>query len=242
MRLGIHQPQYLPWIGYFDRMASVDQWVFLDTVQYVKNYFQQRTKVRVPQGSMWLTVPVSCPNGLKTDIADVEIAADHNWRHRHRQTLQVTYARSPHYAQHASMLDSLYDQEWSHLVDLNIATIDALASAFGITVPCVRASQIEGIGGAKSDLVLSVCQAMGADSYVSGPTGRTYLDEDRFADAGVQIVYQDFRHPLYTQPFGEFEPYMSAADWLFCDGPRCGELLGTMSDLVPAQVSAAGHR
>jgi len=230
----MHQPQYLPWIGYFDRMSRADLFVLADDLQYVKDYFQQRTKIRTRDGWMWLSVPVHHRLSEKQSINETRIDNEQGWRRRHWAALQHSYSRAPFFADYRERFQQLYEREWNGLGDLNVATIDLLAEALGIDTPRVRASELPGVGGSKTDYIVSICRAVGADVYLSGPTGKTYLMTERVADAGVDLVYQDFEHPIYRQVYGDtFEPRMSAADMLFCCGSGARELLGRHGE-IPA--------
>lgn len=225
MIVTIHQPNYLPWLGFFDKMAQADLFVLLDNVQYVRQGFQGRTKIKSPQGAFWLTVPLHYHQREKLDIRDIEIDDTQDWKTRHLQCLTSAYGKAPYFAQYAQRFGDLYSREWNRLGELNIAAIELLADAMGIETPCVISSDLEGLHGQKSELIVSVCKAVGADEYLSGPSGRNYIDEDVFRREGVTLRYQEFEHPVYEQRFGEFIPAMSAVDALFCCGAQIRDRL-----------------
>ncbi len=216
MTVAIHQPQYLPWPGYFDKIDRADLFVILDTVQYKKNEFQNRNRLKTAQGWQWLTVPVRYR--FPQRIHEVPINSDVNWRHKHRQALTANYARAPHFKTHLPFFDNLYEQTWDRLVDLNIRTILGLMETFGVTTPTRRAADWE-LSDDPTGRLVDICRHAGADTYLSGAGGQDYLDLAQFEAAGIRVVFQDYRHPEYPQQFGAFEPYMSAVDILFNCGP-----------------------
>lgn len=227
MIVSINQPAYLPWLGYFDRIAASDLHVVLDTVQFEKNSFVNRNKIRTAKGWTWLTVPVSTGGQFgNLPINRLKIAADAPWARKHWSTIEQTYGRAPWFAEHRAFFAGLYGREWGHLLDLMNELTGYLLRAFAIKVPLVSATTIP-TSAAKSDLVLEICRRVGATVYLSGPLGRHYLNAASFEDAGIEIVYHDYRHPEYPQLYPGFEPFMAAIDLLFMIGPKSGEILRT---------------
>jgi hypothetical protein len=222
--VSINQPAYLPWLGYFDRIAASDVHVVLDTVQFERNSFTNRNKVRTADGWTWLTVPVKLRGHLDgMTIAEVEIADDH-WRRKHWATILQNYRKAPHFAAHAEFFEGVFARPWARLCDLLDATTRYLLRALGIETE-IRAASALGVTGRKSELVLNLCRRLGATRYISGVLGRDYLDEAPFRGAGIAVEYQDYAHPRYPQIHGGFEPYMSVIDLLFNAGPGAGRIL-----------------
>ena len=219
MIVSINQPCYLPWLGYFDRIASSDLHVILDNVQFEKNSFTNRNKIRTEQGWCWLSVPVDTGGKFGSlVIKDIEIASDPRWQRKHRMTIEQNYLRSPFFSEHAAFVERIYAMTWRRLIDLidemNAYWLDAL----GIKTRLIRASSMRTTAH-KSDLVLEICQRMGASIYLSGPLGRNYLDPSKFQAAGIDVVFHEYNHPTYRQCHPGFEPYMAALDLLFNEGP-----------------------
>jgi hypothetical protein len=228
--VSISQPAYLPWAGYFDRIAASDLHVVLDDVQFEKNSYINRNKLRTAAGWCWVTVPVSTAGAFgDLPISDVRIAEGSAWCRKHCATIEQNYRGAPHYAPHRSFLLGVYDQAWGRLLDVIDALTRYLLVAFGITTPIIRASSLA-TTKAKGDLVLEICQRVGAAVYLSGPLGRDYLDEAAFAAAGVQLVYRDYKQPVYRQAYPGFEPYMSAVDLLFNHGDQARAILQMRDD------------
>jgi len=240
--VSINQPAYLPWLGYVHRIATSDVHIVLDHVQFEKNSFVNRNKVRTSAGWCWLTVPVRT-RGRFGDLAinRVQIDVGTGWRRKHWETLRQNYGRAPYFARHAPCFQDLLAVEWTGLADLCARATAHLLGAFGIGTPLVPSSALD-VGGAKSELVLNLCRAVGATTYLSGPYGRHYLDEAAFRDAGIEIVYHDYRHPTYPQAYDPFEPAMAAVDLLFNCGPESMDILMRGQETAPRPAATALDR
>jgi hypothetical protein len=217
MLVAIHQPEHLPWLGFFEKMLRADLFVLLDDVQFAKGDFQNRNRVKGAGGAQWLTVPVI--HKFPQRIDEVLIAGN-DWQAKHWKTLRSCYARAAHFETFAPLFDDFYRRPWAKLSDLNVAAIELVARALGVERKWVLASELK-VGGQKSELVLNICKAVGARAYYSGRAGSTYLDGEAFRRAGIEIVVQNFDHPVYEQLFMKesgFVPNLSALDLLF----NCG--------------------
>lgn len=223
MKVAIHQPHYLPWLGYLAKWAAADVFVFLDTVQFEKNGWQNRNRIKTREGAAWLTVPVHAPLG--TTIADVRIDARQPWRRRHLRTIEAAYAGAPCLARFRDGLAALYDREWDALAPLAVATAAWLGAAFGITTPTRLASELPTAPGDPTARLVSLCRAVGADTYLAGRDGVTYLDLPQFEAAGITVRVQAYESPSYAQCHGPFEANLSALDLLLNAGPAGLSLL-----------------
>ncbi len=207
-------------MGFIDKMDQSDLFVLLDTVQYRKNYFQNRNKIRVREGSRWLTVPVA--KGPHTRrICEMEIAEAADWRREHWRHIAAHYRKAPHFDEFGARLEEIYQRPWQMLADLNIEIVRTLANCLGVETELAVASDHGlqwGTGG--TEVNLNLCRHFAAEVYLSGTNGRNYLDERPFARAGIRVDYQDFRHPQYWQQFEPFEEAMSSIDLLFNHGER----------------------
>jgi hypothetical protein len=220
MIVSINQPAYLPWLGYFHRIAISDLHIVLDHVQFEKNSYTNRNKIRTPQGWNWLTVPVVTKNLFGSlPISGLKIAPDSNWRSKHWMSLRQFYGRSAYFREYAGRFETFYSAEQVNLADLlREMNTWILGDALGIRTPMRYSSEMN-VGGSKSELVLNLCRAVGASIYLSGPLGRDYLDLPSFADAGIAVRYHDYVHPQYPQCYPGFESHMAIADLLFNCGP-----------------------
>ncbi len=220
MIVTVHQPEHLPWLGFFHKLSQADVMVLLDTTQFAKDDFQNRNRIKAAQGPVWLTVPVYKKGRSEQQILDVEICNERNWRQRAWSLIEQSYREAPAFAAHRDFFRDLYRQDWTRLVDLNLAVIDYLAGQLGLGGRLLRASElgIDERGGTRVNL--AICRGLGARVYLSGRHGRDYLDEAPFAEAGIEVRYQDFQHPTYPQQWGGFVSHLSAIDLLF----NCGDL------------------
>jgi hypothetical protein len=224
MIAAIHQPQYLPYLGFFDKMARCDVFIALDNVQFQKNGLQNRNKIKSRDGWQWLTVPVSHEHDSK--ISDVTLSDVRRWGRKHWGALQANYARAPHFAASAEVLKPVYEASWTHLSPMALELTRVTAALLDIAAPTVLASTLPGEGEA-SMLLISLCKAVGADTYLSGPGGRGYMDLEAFERAGIRVMWQEFVHPEYTQVFPEagFQSHLSVVDALFSCGKATREFL-----------------
>ena len=217
MIVAVHQPQYLPWLGYFEKICRADTFCYLDSVQYKKNDWQNRNRIKTSQGWQWLTVPVRFQFPEK--ICEVKINSTLNWRKKHLQALVTNYRRAPFFDQFIGVFEQIYATDWEFLAGLNIHTIERLKTALGIDQkPAIKSSQLE-LREDPTDRLIDICKAVRADTYLSGRDGIQYMDLERFKENGITVIMQDFKHPVYPQNFGGFESNMSVVDLLFNCGP-----------------------
>lgn len=218
-----HQPAYLPWLGLVHKAALADTFVLVDTVQFEKDSFVNRNRLRSPEGWRWLTVPVLAKGHTAADMRSLRIAP-RPWARKHWTALRMFYGRTPFFADHAPFLDDLYQREWEMMVDLCEHVLLYLFRAFDISARLMRASALS-LSGAKSDLVLDLCRKTGARTFIFGTLGRQYAQADAFAAEGIRVVFQDYRHPSYPQAYPGFVPGMNAFDLLMNVGPRSREVM-----------------
>jgi len=225
MIVSINQPAYLPWLGYFDRIAKSDLHIILDHVQFEKNSVTNRNKVRTATGWSWLSVPVLTKGHFGALAIDqIEIDCMSKWAKKHFTTLQSNYSRSAFYPHYSEYFENLYQQDWLRLAPMMHESTHYLLQQLGIQTPQLRSSELSP-EAKKADLILELCIKAGAKTYLSGPFGRDYLDEDAFRKAGIELRYHDYVHPKYDQCFDGFEPYMSVVDLLFNHGEQSLDIL-----------------
>lgn len=218
MRLAAHQPQYLPWLGYFDKIARADRFVLLDTVQYKKNEWQNRNRIRGAAGWLWLTVPVHYRFPMA--IREVRIDETSGWRRKHREALRQAYARAPHRDRVLAAVEALLDRPIEDLATLNIETVRLLGGLLGVATPCTVASTLSGIPEGPDERLIALCRRFGCDTYLAGAGGRDYMNLDTWKSAGIAVEFQEYRHPVYPQSQPGFEPNLSAIDALMHAGPE----------------------
>ena len=231
-RVAIMQPTYLPWSGYFGLMQSVDVFVLLDTVQFARRSWQQRNQIKTANGAQWLSVPVHSKGKRDQLIYEVELDKSSDFAVMHRRSIEMSYAKTPHFKQYAETLLPFLDNSSPLLADLTIDLIMQLKAQLNISTSVLRSSELDG-SSVKADLLASLCVQLGATSYLSPPGSKNYLDEsDVFENIGVPVQYYEFKHPEYPQPFGEFIPYMSIVDMLFNCGERSSNLIQSASEVL----------
>jgi hypothetical protein len=214
----IHQPQYLPWLGYFDKIRRADVFCYLDDVQYKKNDWQNRNRIKSAQGWQWLTVPVRYRFPQKLNEVAVNNAV--NWKNKHFQTLISNYNRTPFFKAYAALFEQIYSQDWEFLSELNIALIEGLKAVFGLgRTETVKSSDFS-LRQDPTERLIDICRELKADTYLSGPDGVKYMDLERFKQSGILVVIQEFAHPVYPQLFSGFQSHMSVVDLLFNCGPE----------------------
>lgn len=233
MRVGIHQPHYVPWLRYLQKIAASDVFIVLDDVAYTKNGWQNRNKIKCATGWTYLTVPVQA--GLNQPIREVAIAPG-DWACKHLRTLESNYRRAPFYDRYVGMFTDLYSQQWKLLRDLNDAMLCCYLKELGIETRIVRSSDLN-VDGAATERLVNLCRAVGGTSYLSGEYAvHAYLDAGLFERAGIDLEFQRWSCPEYAQQFPKmgFIPDLSIVDLLFNIGPESMDLLrrgGAEADL-----------
>lgn len=222
MMASIHQPQYLPWLGYIDKIDRADVFIILDNVQYRKNEWQNRNRIKTADGCQWITVPILY--NFPERINEVRINNKVDWRRKHRNAIETNYRRAPFFSEYFSYFEEIYGKGWNLLADLNIAFIKKIIDLFGIRKKLVIASEIE-TRDDPSGRLIDLCKFVGADFYLSGREGPNYMDMDAFKREGIEVVVQDFRHPVYPQMYGRFETNLSCIDLLFNCGDKSLEII-----------------
>lgn len=219
-RVAIMQPTYLPWLGYFGLMQSVDLFIILDSVQFAKRTWQQRNQIKTMNGPLWLTVPVLSKGKREQLISEVQIDYSHDFPKGHIKSLEMNYKKTAYFDIVSPPLFAMLSSSNKYLADLTINQIFWIRDLLGITTPIQLASEFEGVG-TKADLLASLCEKVGAKEYVSPPGSKVYLDESNaFIKRGIPLSYFSFTHPVYLQQYGEFLPFMSIIDLLFNCGPE----------------------
>ena len=223
MIVAIHQPNYMPGLGFFHKMASADVFVLLDNVQYSKNNYTNRNRIRSRDKWAWLTVPVRLSGHFGQLISEVETAGD-DWETKHWKRLLQEYGHAPHFRQYQAWLQPAYARRRVNLAEINCELIELVRVSLGIGARVIKASELA-VSGQSSDLLLALCKDLGATTYLSGQGGKKYLDVTKFEAAGIAVEYQEFLHPHYHQGGGEFVPNLSILDLLFHAGVESSAIL-----------------
>jgi hypothetical protein len=224
-RVAIVQSNYIPWRGYFDLIASVDEFVLYDDAQYTKRDWRNRNTIKTPQGLLWLTVPVRSKGRFDQRVCETEIDGS-DWQAAHWKSILQHYARARHIADLRAALAPVFEGSPHALLSgLNRALIESVCGALGITT---RLSTSAGrpLPDGRTAKLVELCRRAGAATYVSGPAARAYLDESEFASAGISVEWFGYEgYPEYPQLWGAFEPRVSVVDLIANCGPRAPEYM-----------------
>lgn len=222
MKAAIHQPHYFPWVGYFDKMAKADVFILLDEVQFEKSSPMIRNRVLDPNGEVkYLTISGDTKNFLNREYRTLLTKDIPTWTERQMNALRSYYRKAPGAREMFPILEAFFQREYPSICQWTCASIELVRELLGITTPLIRQSDVDYDRNCRrSDLVYAICRAIGADTYFSGRGGSVnYLDQEKFAENGVKIVFQDFQHPVYPQcNTKEFFPGISILDMFF----NCG--------------------
>jgi hypothetical protein len=242
MKIAIAQPTYLPWLGYFDLIDQVDVFVLLDSVQFEKQSWQQRNRVKTPAGLQWLTVPVRIKGRSAQLIKDVEIA-EPDFYIKHLNLVREHYRTAVHFENILAPLSVILKElaQNGNLAAMNIRLIEWFATMLRIRTPLVRSSTL-GVQGKRSWLNLAICEALGATEYYSAIGSADYLLQEIgiFRDRGVEVHFHNFQHPEYKQLFPPFCSHASVLDLLLNEGPRSGDVIrqGRATPLRMSELAA----
>jgi hypothetical protein len=221
--VAIHQPNFMPWLGYFYKMAHADVFVLLDDVLHSKQSYTNRTNIKTSNGIKRLSIPLSKKEIL---IKDIPIATDGKWNKKHIKLIHDSYSKASFFQKYYPELKQLFLTEWDFLVDFNIATIQFIRKAFQIHTKLVRSSELLINEKDKNKRNLSICKAFNALIYLSGDGGgRQYNLEEIFGNEGLEVTYTNFSHPTYKQLWNGFEAGLSSIDLLFNHGPESNKIL-----------------
>lgn len=230
----IHQPNYIPWLGYFFKIAYADTFVFLDVVAYSCGGFVNRNSIKTPNGPAWMTIPVLKSGRSGQIISEVETDNTHQWAERHLVTLRCNYGRAPYFKETLALLEPNYHiiaGNRRSLAEFNIGMICSIATYLGLSAQFMRASELS-LSGHKTDLILDICRAIGVRTYLAGMGAKSYQEDEKFAAAGITPVYSPFSQREYPQLFGEFVGNLSVVDVLMnCGYSGTRRLLGVGLDL-----------
>jgi len=224
VKLAVLQSNYIPWKGYFDIIRDVDLFIFYDDVQYTKNDWRNRNKLKMPGGAAWVTIPTG--GDINHRVCDVRLA-DARWQRNHWKTIVQNYSKAPHFGRYKELLEGIYlGQSWETLSELNrhlIVTISREVLGLGTQF---RDSRDYRLSGQKLDRLLDLVKQSGALSYLSGPSAQSYIEESRFAEIGVELKYKSYQgYPEYPQFYPPFEHGVSVLDLLFHTGPDAGRYI-----------------
>jgi hypothetical protein len=223
--VAIVQSNYVPWKGYFDLMAAVDEFIVYDEVQYTRRDWRNRNRFKSPTGVRWLSVPVKV-KGRYLQRIDETLVSDPGWAQQHWSALSTWYRAAPFFDRYREVLEEAYlRSDDRHLSKVNRRFLELLARLIDVTT-AVRSSAEYSSQGTKTARLVAICESAGATTYLSGPSARSYLDEAMFAHAGIEVAWMDYSgYPEYPQLYPPFEHHVSILDLLFSVGPEASNYL-----------------
>ncbi len=222
MKIAIHQPNYLPWIGFFDKMDKVDKFVLLDTAIHSKSGFTNRNKIKTPQGPYTLTVPITAK---EIPINELTIDNKQNWKRHHWKLIESNYKKSKHWNDLKDGFAEIYEADWDKLVELNIALILHIKTLLSINTDIILESVLSEDFGTGNTRNVNIVKHLNGSMYLSGTGAKVYNEENEFTDNNILLVYQQFNHPVYEQRWGKFITNLSIIDLLFHCGPKAIETI-----------------
>lgn len=218
-KVAIVQSNYIPWKGYFDMIAAVDEFILYDDMQYTRRDWRNRNQIKTPQGVQWLTVPVKVKGKYYQSIRETEID-NTDWAEMHWKTITQYYCRAPYFQEVAALFEPLYHQrQYTYLSVLNRDFIHAVCSYLGITTKISNSWDYKLIDG-KTERLVDLCVQAGGTEYISGPAAKQYVDEQCFSQQGIKLTWFDYAgYPEYPQLWGAFTHGVTILDLLF----NCGK-------------------
>lgn len=222
--VGILQPGYLPWLGFFEQLYRCDIFVLYDDVQFEKGSWRNRNRIKTPNGPQWLTVPVQLKGQSFPLVKDVAVNASVPWQKKHIKAITQNYSQSPFLARYAGELFTILDRPWRLIADLDVELISWLVEQLGISTPMVLSSTL-GVQGSGVQRLIGIIRSLNGNHFYEGSAGRNYIDVSVFEDAGISVDFQEYEHPEYPQLYGTFISHLSIIDLLFNCGPDSLDIL-----------------
>ena len=214
-----HQPNFLPWIGYFHKIINSDIFILLDNVQYTKNSVANRNKLKGLQGEQFITVPISKRISNSSFFSYNEaVFAQKKWYEKPIKTITQNYSKSKHFEKYKNVIFDILMMD--NFCEMNISFIKFIIKEYKIETEILLMSQIDKMDCNKNDLLISIGKYLNANIYLSGNGARSYNDEKKFNENAIKIIYQEFEHPIYNQLYSPFTPFLSILDLLFNEGEK----------------------
>lgn len=223
MQISSHQPNFIPWIGYFYKISISDKFVFADDVDFTRKSYINRNRIKTPDGSVWLTLPVKkMPLGAKINEIELNDPKDID---KLLMIIKSNYSRAPYFKSFFEKFGSVLSKDKKNLSEINISLIKLILKELNINTPVFKTSSLSIIQGKSTDRIISICNSFGADRYISGFGGQNYQSEEAMKVNGIECQVYKFRHPVYKQLWGTFEPNLSVIDLIFNYGPNAEQFV-----------------
>lgn len=227
MICAIHQPNFLPYLGFFDKARRSDVFIIYDTAQYSKNEFHNRNKIKTSSGPLWLTIPVSYKFGQKINQVKISNSV---FVKKHLESIKCNYVKAPYFDKYFPEIERIYSKALTenNLSNFSVSFLEFFFRVLKVKAKIVKASDLDLSPGLKSaEAIVEICKKVKASEYLSGAGAREYLDEKVLKESGINLAWQSFTHPVYPQCFGTFLPNMSVLDAVFNVGPELENMLSS---------------
>jgi len=224
--LSAHQPEFLPWLGYISKASMADVYFILDHIQFGKELFQNRNKIRIKsdRGWQWLTVPVRNTKKHLINWKDVKIDNTQNWKQKHLNSIKYSYSKTKYFDKIYNEIEKIYLKKYTFMIDLNTVFMKYAFKQFDINIPIYKTSELIAQGynikGQKSDLIINLCKIVNAKTFIFGSYGRDYIEKEKFVKNNIVYLFQNFEHPVYKQYHGNMISNMCFLDYLFNCGTK----------------------
>jgi len=224
MRVAIHQPNFLPYLGFFDKCDYANILVLYDSTQFKKKDYQNRNKIKGKDRWFWLTVPVNYNFG--DAINKVKIDNSKEWKKDHLKSLETCYSNSKYFDIYFPKIKKIYEKNWKFLSDFNIELIKTMLNELGVECEILLSSEL-GIKENGTKAIIETCKKLKSKNYISGQDGKKYLDMELIKESRLNVEFQNYQHPTYNQRFNNFKPYMCILDLLFNEGANSLKIIRT---------------
>ena len=225
-----HQPEYFPWLGFISKARMGDVYYILDTVQYMKEHWHSRNKIRKKDGWLWINTPVLQSKSKILMWPEAKIDNTKPWKRKQLSSIKMCYSGAKYFNEIYTELEEIYSKDYEYLIAFNEQIIRYAFKKFNINIPIYRTSKLikkgHNINGSKTDLILSMCKSANAKTFVFGPDGKKYIEKEKFSNKNINYIFQKFTHPEYKQKYQGFESHMSFIDVLFNHGDKSKNILG----------------
>lgn len=221
-KIAVLQPSYLPWLGFFEQLMSVDTFVIYDDAQYTKNDWRNRNRLKTKDGFLWLSIPVK--GSIHSQIRDIRIDESKNWQDKHQKTITQLYSKSPYFEEVSALFSPLWNRRYEFLMDAAMDSIRIVAEYLNIETKIVYSSEIGAVGD-KNEKLVNICKIFNARNYYSGLSAQNYLNVELFERNGIEVAFQHYPHPVYPQKHGDFISHLSVMDLLFNCGKKSKQII-----------------
>ena len=217
----IHQPNYLPYLGFFNKIKNSNIFVIYDVAQYVKDRFDNRNIIKTATGIQWLTIPLQEKDSYLKRFYEVRLPPDDFWKKNHLKSIEINYRKSKYFTKYYPQFLKIFKKNYVYFADFSVDVIEFLLKSFGINTPTVKSTNLQlDLKKKSTDMIIQILNKVNANEYLAGTSGKKYMDTAALKRAGIKVKYQHFKHPIYTQLFkSPFVKDLAAIDLLFNEGP-----------------------